>query len=96
MSHALARLSLRTPAGAPCQVQSAPLQIAHHVDGAYARLPLTVACAGAPATLDLHYDLFFDRDAQHRAILDVPPHTAILSATSRQQSIALTSGRRIG
>jgi HupE / UreJ protein len=89
-THALSRLSLRTPAGAACQLRSTPLQIARHVDGAYARLPLSVLCPGAPATLDLQYDLFFDRDAQHRAIVDAPPRTAILSATSRRVSIAIT------
>ena len=90
-AHALARLSLRTPGGDACQARSAPLQIVRHVDGAYVRLPLSVACPGVPAAVDLRYDMFFDRDAQHRSILETPAGTAILGATARAASIPLAA-----
>ena len=69
-TYALSRLSLRTETG-PCTVTAGATPIVEHSDGAYVRLPLTMACPSAtgPTTLTLDYRLLFDIDPQHRAIV---------------------------
>lgn len=70
-AYALPRLSLRTDRG-PCGVTSREVEVVHHSDGAYARLPLKITCtsaAGDGQRLALDYRLLFDVDPQHRAIV---------------------------
>lgn len=69
-AHALAHLTLTTSAGT-CAITAAKLELVEHSDGAYARLPLRIACppTGSGETPTLDYRLLFDVDPQHRAIL---------------------------
>ncbi|HEX2659282.1 MAG TPA: HupE/UreJ family protein [Polyangia bacterium] len=71
-AYALAHLTLATGTSA-CAITTVKVEIVEHSDGAYARLPLRIACPAASAneapTLD--YRLLFDVDPQHRAIVRV-------------------------
>jgi hypothetical protein len=55
--------------GKACTLRAKRLAISRHVDGAYAALLFDVACAGAPRTIAVDYDLFFTIDPSHRGIV---------------------------
>ncbi|HEY6514416.1 MAG TPA: HupE/UreJ family protein [Burkholderiaceae bacterium] len=70
-AYALARLALRGDGDQPCRVQAGAQLLEDHTDGAYAVLPLTIGCAGAPSQLAIGYTLFADLDPQHRGLLNL-------------------------
>jgi hypothetical protein len=96
--YARARLTVRN-ADAVCVpsagIGSAVMSIVRHSDGTYARLPLAfTGCAGT-GPLAVDYRLFFDRDPQHRGIVDLEgpaPATAVLSAERPRRDFALAPG----
>jgi hypothetical protein len=77
---ALGQLALSTPAG-PCAPSSEGLSLTHHDsaagNGTYAALVLALGCPASggggaiSAELAVDYRLFFDRDSQHRAFVQV-------------------------
>jgi hypothetical protein len=89
--HALGQLALSTPAG-PCAPRNEGLAITHHDSaagsGTYAALTLALGCPADGASggeLTVDYRLFFDRDRQHRALVQV--------AGSAQQSAVARADR---
>ena len=54
-----------------CVLRPQRLLFDQHVDGGYAVLTFSVACAHRPAQLVVHYSLLFDLDPNHRGLLDV-------------------------
>jgi len=95
VAYATGHLSLS--AGGPCRPQARPLATVEHSDGAYLVLPISFACAAAPASLTIDYRLFFDRDPQHRGIVRVDDggdHTLVLGPHdgARTLSIARPAG----
>lgn len=91
--YALARLSLGAD-GAACALEPGDaLRVVRHSDGAYAVLDFAARCPAAPRTLDLDYTLLFDRDPQHRGIVQVGGgevgEPLVLSASSHGAHVAL-------
>ncbi|TQF16915.1 HupE/UreJ family protein [Myxococcus llanfairpwllgwyngyllgogerychwyrndrobwllllantysiliogogogochensis] len=91
--HVLSRLSLGT-AGMPCPTTAeGDLRVARHSDGAYAVLDFRAACPVEPSMLTLDYTLLFDRDPQHRGVVQVTGEqgqgTLILSASRHAVEIPL-------
>ena len=82
-------------AGLPCTLRPAGLATRRYDDGAYAALRMSAAC---PSNVDLQvrYDLFFDQDPQHRALVTVhrgdAVTTAILDADARRTAVSMTQG----
>lgn len=80
--------------GAPCALEAggAP-RVVRHSDGAYAVLDFAARCPAAPAVLEVDYTLLFDRDPQHRGILQVGGEGAseawVLSAASHGARVTL-------
>ena len=68
IAYASGRLSGRTPGG-PCALQLTPVGVVAHSDGKYVALDLALSCPGDAAKMVLRYDLLFEIDAQHRAVL---------------------------
>lgn len=66
--YAVSRLRLRTAQGT-CTLTLEEPKVMQHSDGAYAALELGLACPGNVDTLQVHYQLLFDIDAQHRGVL---------------------------
>lgn len=92
---AFLRAGLTLSAGAQtCALDFGPPSVVEHSDGAYARHPLQVACAGAVAPDTLHYRLLFALDPQHRAIVrvvarDDDEQTLVLGRGHGPQPLAL-------
>ncbi|MFP2927230.1 hypothetical protein ACLESO_18940 [Pyxidicoccus sp. 3LG] len=69
--YVLGRLSLGAD-GASCALEPGEaLRVVRHSDGAYAVLDFAARCPAMPSALDVGYTLLFDRDPQHRGILQV-------------------------
>lgn len=93
--HVLSRLSVGT-AGAPCPTTTeGELRVARHSDGAYAVLDFRAACSTQPSALTLDYTLLFDRDPQHRGIIQVVggqgQGTLVLSASHHTVDVPLAN-----
>ncbi|NVJ24151.1 HupE/UreJ family protein [Myxococcus sp. AM011] len=93
--HVLSRLSVGT-AGAPCPTTpEGALRVARHSDGAYAVLDFQAACPTWPSALTLDYTLLFDRDPQHRGIIQVAggqgQGTLVLSASHHTVDVPLAN-----
>lgn len=54
--------------GRPCAAKVEEQLVDRHTDGSYAVLRFSARCATQSPRLVLHYDLFFDLDAQHRGL----------------------------
>lgn len=67
-AYALARLRI-TDGRDSCRLELSQQLADHHSDGAYAVLGFQVHCRNPGRVLELHYDLLFDLDAQHRGLL---------------------------
>ncbi len=93
----LAGLRLRS-ASRPCALVPGKLETVRHSDGAYAVLSFTAACEDLSRTLEVDYQLFFDRDPQHRGLLRVEgagaTRTAIFSSAERHLQLELGSSDR--
>ncbi|WP_164019794.1 HupE/UreJ family protein [Pyxidicoccus trucidator] len=91
--YVLGRLALGAD-GAPCSLEpgGAP-RVVRHSDGAYAVLDFSARCPATPGVLDVDYSLLFDRDSQHRGIVQVGgaggSETLVLSASSHVARVAL-------
>lgn len=101
--YALSRLSLGADGAACASEPGAALRVVRHSDGAYAVLGFDVRCPAPPSALELEYSLFFERDPQHRAIIQVGSDGAgeplVLSAsrhTARVPLGQLSPWRRFG
>jgi hypothetical protein len=99
--YALRRLhieSLAQRSKGHCVPQPDGLLFDEHVDGGYAVLRFTARCPFVPARLEVHYDLFFDLDPNHRGLLDVragaTSHASILAADRRSITVDLGSSNR--
>jgi hypothetical protein len=66
--YALGHLGLSS-SGRACGISVRDQLIDHHTDGAYSVLMLEGHCSATIASLDVHYSLLFDLDAQHRGLL---------------------------
>jgi hypothetical protein len=78
----------------PCTEGPAVLKVDHHSDGAYAVLLFDVHCRKYPVTLlGIDYRLFFDTDAEHRAIArlkyDDSEQSAIFTGDQAVQTLPL-------
>jgi hypothetical protein len=68
-AYAFSRLNVLSD-GKSCALNAADLLVDEHSDGAYAVLRFDADCGTlAPATIELHYSLFFDLDPTHRGLL---------------------------
>ena len=67
-AYAVARLHGNTAAGT-CRSSIAWQGVVAHSDGRYLALSVDLSCPGDAASVTLVYDLLFDIDAQHRAVL---------------------------
>lgn len=83
-------------AGCPLQYQS--MLVDEHVDGHYAVLRFTAACAFRPAQLAIHYSLLYDVDPTHRGLLQIDAggasQAAVLPREAPQVAINLSSPQR--
>ncbi|MCP3139796.1 HupE/UreJ family protein [Pyxidicoccus xibeiensis] len=101
--YVLGRLTLGAD-GAPCTLEPGEaLRVVRHSDGAYAVLDFAARCPAPPSTLDVGYSLLFDRDPQHRGIVQVggagASETWVLSASRREARVpleGLSPWRRFG
>lgn len=88
-AYSLSRLNLASD-GSNCTARAAQHLIDNHTDGAYAVLRFNAECPDAIDALDIHYNLLFDLDPQHKGLLKLQSGdhttTAIFSPErSRQQ-----------
>jgi hypothetical protein len=91
--YVLGRLALGAD-GAPCALEPRDaLRVVRHSDGAYAVLDFQARCPAAPSALEVDYTLLFDRDPQHRGIVQVggagASETLVLSASSHGARVVL-------
>ncbi len=97
-AYALGHLQVSS-GGEPCALEAGEQLVDRHTDGAYTVLRFSVRCGARPARLRLHYDLFFDVDAQHRGLwrLDYEGRTQIgIFATERREAeLALETPSRL-
>jgi hypothetical protein len=88
-----ARASLTASnAGGPCRVSFGEIAVIAHSDGSYAALPLRFGCTGRADRLRLHYQLLFDRDAQHRGVVQLEDGAAapiVLTKSRRELALEL-------
>jgi HupE / UreJ protein len=93
-AYAQEHLHLATDGGA-CPTHVATHEVDRHTDGAYTVLRLVASCPSPPSPLRIDYALFFERDPQHRGLLQVAragaSATAIFSADRRTQQIDLAA-----
>ncbi|WP_227869638.1 HupE/UreJ family protein [Undibacterium parvum] len=91
-AYALARLQLSTQ-GKICSTQVIQHLVDDHTDGAYAVLRFKAVCSAPLDTLQLHYQLFFDLDPQHKGLLRLncqeQVNTAIFSPEKARQDFNL-------
>ena len=92
---ALARLALSS-GGDKCALRVTGQQIDMHSDGTYAVLNLAGACAANGPTLAFEYSLLFDRDPQHRGLLnfveDGASHSVVFSADEPRHVVGGDAG----
>ncbi len=93
---AVAGLSLSS-AGGGCTLAPRTLAIRRYDNGAYAVLGIDARCPSRSG-IGLRYDLLFDRDPQHRAIVtlrdDVSARTAVVTSDHRGVAPAAGNGRQ--
>ncbi|MFP2911399.1 HupE/UreJ family protein [Pyxidicoccus sp. 3LFB2] len=92
-AYVLGRLALGAD-GAPCALEPGGTpRVVRHSDGTYAVLDFTARCPATPAMLDVDYSLLFDRDSQHRGIVQVngagASETLVLSASRHVARVSL-------
>lgn len=79
----------------PCPMTLGPPSIVRHSDGAYLATPITASCAAPIDSLQLHYGLLFDVDAQHRGLISVSGaeggHWQAFTSNTRSQTLTFTS-----
>ena len=82
-------------AGTRCTLRPGRLATRRYDDGAYATLQLVSSCS-SNNDLQVRYDLFFDQDPQHRALVTVhrgdTVTTAILDADARRTAVSMEQG----
>jgi hypothetical protein len=92
--YALERLALSTKDG-ECTLTPGEQLLDHHTDGAYTVLRFSAVCAAPVQSLNVHYRLFADLDAQHKGLLKLThagsTSTAIFSPERAQQTLAIGS-----
>jgi hypothetical protein len=83
----------------PCPIKAGEQLVDHHTDGAYTVLRFEARCPDRPAPLHLHYELFFDLDAQHRGLWRLEnegqTHIGVFATERRDHTLALTSPSRL-
>ncbi|MEO7744055.1 MAG: HupE/UreJ family protein [Usitatibacter sp.] len=91
-AYALGRLDLSSDSQ-PCPVHVVERLVDAHSDGGYAVLRIAGRCARPVETLAVGYRLLFDRDAQHRGLLNLVAgagsRSAVFGTDSRAQSFRL-------
>lgn len=91
-AYALAHLQLSAH-GKICTAHVTEHLVDDHTDGAYAVLRFTATCSAPLDTLQLHYQLFFDLDPQHKGLLRLnyqeQVNTAIFSPEKARQDFNL-------
>ena len=95
IAYASAGLSAHTAAG-PCALQLTPQGVVAHSDGKYVALNLNLSCPGDTASIVLRYDLLFEIDAQHRAVLrfsDGNGQPEVFGKARREVTLAQSSPR---
>ena len=66
----MSKIALGSP-NAPCALSPDPIDVEVHSGEPFLILPFTGVCKGLGDTLEVRYDLLFDIDPQHRAMIDV-------------------------
>jgi hypothetical protein len=98
-AYGLARLTLSN-GGNACPATAGAHLIDHHSDGAYAVLRFHAECGSAIDTLDVHYQLLFDLDPQHKGLLKLEyqgqTSTAIFSPEHARQRLQLAHAGKFG
>jgi hypothetical protein len=93
VGHLLGRLTL-TADEQVCAAMTGPLATVEHSDGTYLALPISFQCLHAPVRLSIDYQLFFDRDPQHRGIVrldDGSDRTLVLGPRDGTRTVALSA-----
>ncbi len=84
--------------GQPCAMQAGEQLVDRHTDGTYTVLRFSVRCTVRPTRLVLHYDLFFDLDAQHRGLWraehEGQTQIGIFATDHREHTLALDAPSR--
>ena len=97
-AYSLSRLDM-VSGGSPCQSRATEHLIDHHTDGAYAVLRFAAECPGPIEALNVHYNLLFDLDPQHRGLLKLENSghvsTAIFSPEDNQQQFSTSPSGRL-
>ncbi len=95
-AYALAHLHVSS-GGRRCPTRAGEQLVDHHTDGGYTVLRFSADCGRPPAPLRLHYDLFFDLDAQHRGLWRLEhggrTQSGVFSLERRKQRITLQAAR---
>jgi hypothetical protein len=78
----LGHLHLSVPQGA-CTTAATQHQLVQHTDGAYLVLRFDAACPGPVDDVTIDYQLFFERDPQHRGLVRLGNHSLVLSESTR-------------
>jgi hypothetical protein len=89
VAYALPRLRA-TARSADCTLAAQPSGVDTHGGGAYAVLALEGRCAAVPQRLEIAYDLLFEIDRAHRAIVTVNSAAATTTAVASFDSPRLT------
>jgi len=81
--------------GADCTLAPGNFALRRYDDGAYAALDMQASCAGA-GPISIGYHLFFDRDAQHRALLTLRSKDGVTTAIASPSTRTVTIGDQSG
>ncbi len=97
-AYALSRLHI-SGAGQACPLRATEHLIDDHTDGAYAVLRFEASCPVIAGNLQVHYQLFFDIDPQHKGLLRLQYQGASISGIfgpeNANQQFALQSPSRL-
>jgi hypothetical protein len=90
--YALPRLAVRGD-GSPCDLDATLRGVDTHGGAAFAVLGLVGTCSGAPTRLEIGYDLLFEIDSAHRAVVTLGraggTATAVIGASERSFEMPL-------
>jgi HupE / UreJ protein len=85
--------------GQPCALQAEEQLVDRHTDGTYTVLRFSARCAARARRLVLHYDLFFELDAQHRGLWraehEGQTQIGIFTTDHREHTLALDAPSRL-
>lgn len=98
--YAQAHLQIASGAARTCPLQFQQMLVDEHVDGKYAVLRFSAACAERTSKIDVSYSLLFDIDPNHHGLLNLTSNgksrAAVFSASTSRQQFDLGATQRSG